>query len=109
MVRLRRRDAGRWRRVSWVVSDALDARWLHWEVGFVATIIGLAGLPIALGMAILNYRLHDIDIIISLRFVYGSLTAVLAGVFEVRVVTFQHALLALARGGLPGSPTSPPH
>ena len=81
--------------LSWVVSDALDARWLHWEVGFVATVIGLAGLPIALGIAILRYRLHEIDIIINRAIVYGSLTAVLAGVFEVSVVTLQHALLAL--------------
>jgi hypothetical protein len=81
--------------LSWVVSDALDVGWLHWEVGFVATMVGLAGLPVALGIAILRYRLHGIDLIINLTLVYGLLTAVLAGIFEVNVVALQHALLVL--------------
>src|SRR5918997_2087378 len=79
-----------------VVSDALGSWWLHWEVGFVATIIGVAGLPVALGVAILRYRLHDVDIIINLALVYGILTAVLAGIFELSVVSIQHAVLVLA-------------
>jgi hypothetical protein len=81
--------------VSWVVSDAVGVWWLRWEVGFVATMIGLAGLPVALGVAILRYRLHDIDFIINATLVYGILTAVLAGIFEIMVVTLQHALLVL--------------
>ncbi len=81
--------------VSYVVSDVVDAWWLRWEVGFVATVVGLAGLPVALGIAILKYRLHDIDLIINLTLVYGILTAVLAGVFEVMVVSLQHVLLVL--------------
>jgi len=82
--------------ISWVVSDALDMGWLHWEVGFVATMVGLAGLPVALGIAIMRYRLHNIDLIINLTLVYGLLTAVLAGIFEIMVVTLQHALLVLS-------------
>jgi hypothetical protein len=81
--------------VSWVVSDAVGVWWLRWEVGFVATMVGLAGLPVALGVAILRYRLHDIDLIINVTLVYGILTAVLAGIFEVMVVTLQHTLLAI--------------
>src|SRR3712207_630754 len=82
--------------ISYVVSDTLDAWWLHWEGGFVGTVIGLAGLPVALGVAVVKYRLHDIDLIINLTLVYGILTAVLAGVFELNVVALQHALLVLA-------------
>src|SRR5215203_1234950 len=78
-----------------VISDVVDVWWLHWEVGFVATMVGLAGLPVALGIAILKYRLHDIDLIINLTVVYGLLTAVLAGIFEVTVVALQHLVLAL--------------
>jgi hypothetical protein len=81
--------------VSWVVSDAVDVWWLRWEVGLVATLVGLAGLPIALGIAIMKYRLHDIDIIINRTLVYGTLTAAMAGIFEVSVVTLQHMLLVL--------------
>jgi hypothetical protein len=81
--------------ILYVVSDAGNVWWLHWEVGFVATMIGLAGLPVALGIAILRYRLHGIDLIINLTLVYGLLTAVLAGIFEVTVVALQHLLLVL--------------
>jgi hypothetical protein len=78
-----------------VVSDALDAWWLHWEVGFVATMIGSAGLPVALGIAILRHHLYNVDRIINLTVVYSLLMAVLAGVFEVTVVALQHVLLVL--------------
>jgi hypothetical protein len=78
-----------------VVSEALDSWWLHWEVGFVATMVGLAGLPVALGIAIMRYRLHNIDLIINRTLVYGTLTAVLAGFFEVSVVALQHVMLVL--------------
>jgi hypothetical protein len=81
--------------ISWVVADAVGVWWLRWEVGYAATLLGLAGLPVALGVAILKYRLHDIDIIINLTLVYGILTAVLAGVFEIGVVALQHVLLVL--------------
>jgi hypothetical protein len=81
--------------VSWVVSDVIGAWWLRWEVGYAATLLGLAGLPVALGVAVLKYRLHDIDLIINLTLVYGILTAVLAGVFEIGVVSLQHVLLVL--------------
>ncbi len=78
-----------------VVSEALGSWWLHWEVGFVATMVGLVGLPVALGIAVLRYRLHDVNLVLNLTLVYGILTAVLAGFFEVNVVAFQHALLVL--------------
>ena len=81
--------------ISWVVADAVDAWWLHWEVGFVGTVVGLAGLPVALGIAVMRYRLHEIDLIINQTLVYGLLTAILAGIFEVTVVGLQHVLLAL--------------
>ena len=81
--------------VLWVVSDVVGVWWLRWDVGFVAPLVGLAGLPIALGIAIMRYRLHDIDIIINRTLVYGTLTAVMAGIFEVSVVTLQHVLLVL--------------
>jgi hypothetical protein len=83
--------------VYYVASDALiNLWWPHWEeVGFVAMMIGLVGLPVALGIAILRYRLHDIDLIINLTLFYGLLTAVLAGLFELNVVALQHVALVL--------------
>jgi hypothetical protein len=47
-------------------------------VGFVLVIAGLIGVPIAVGVAVMHYRLYDIDVVINRTLVYGSLTALLA-------------------------------
>jgi MFS family permease len=45
------------------------------------TFLSYAGIPVAVGFAILKYRLYDIDIIINRALVYGSLTVMLALVY----------------------------
>jgi hypothetical protein len=58
-----------------------------------------AGLPMAIGIAILRHRLYDIDVIINRALVYGSLTATLALVYVGGVVGLQYAFRTLTGQG----------
>ena len=53
-------------------------------------------LYVAVGVAVLRYRLYDIDLIINRALVYGSLTAMLALVYVGGVVGLQAVLRALS-------------
>jgi len=64
---------------------------------FVFTTAALCAIPISMGVAILRYRLYDIDVIINRTLVYGSLTATLALVYVGSVVSLQ-ALLRVLTG-----------
>ena len=57
--------------------------------------ISLCGIPISIGVAILRYRLYELDLLINRTLVYGSLTVVLAGVYEGSIVVFQEAFREL--------------
>jgi hypothetical protein len=51
--------------------------------------------PIAVGVAVLKYRLYDIDIIINRALVYGSLTAMLVALYLGGVVLLQRLFVLL--------------
>src|SRR5215204_6088496 len=51
-----------------------------------AALLSLTAVPIAVGFAVLRYRLYDIDIIINRALVYGSLTVLLAATYVGGVV-----------------------
>ena len=61
------------------------------QVGFFM----FAGVPIAVGIAVLKYRLYDIDVIINRALVYGSLTATLVALYFGGIVVLQRLFVAL--------------
>ena len=58
-------------------------------------VLSFAGVPVAIGIAVLKYRLYDIDLIINRALVYVSLTVLLAAVYAGCVVGLQAVLRAL--------------
>jgi hypothetical protein len=61
-------------------------------VGQVLIIIGFSTIPLATGLAILQYRLYDIDVVINRTLVYTMLTVSLALVYLASVLLLRLAL-----------------
>jgi hypothetical protein len=64
-------------------------------VWFVAFFFAVAGMPVSAGIAILRYRLYDIDTIINRTLVYGTLTATLIALYFGTIVMLQRVFVAL--------------
>ena len=68
------------------------------EATFFIAFIALAAMPVATGVAMLRYRLYDIDVVINRALVYGALTAILAGIYLGAVLLLGLVLNPLAGG-----------
>jgi hypothetical protein len=68
--------------------------WLH-LAGYVPALVGILGVPTAVGIAITRYRLYDIDILINRTLVYGTLTATLVALYLVGIVVLQRLFVFL--------------
>jgi hypothetical protein len=106
VVRFRRARGDERQQIKWFASAAaLTVVWLfvfqQSTRGLPEAIVALSGLlviasiPVATGIAILRYRLYDIDLIINRTLVYGSLSASLALVYFGGVATTQAIFRAL--------------
>ena len=80
--------------LTYTIPVAIDAPWLE-RVGFVPFVVGVVSVPTSMGIAILRYRLYEIDLIINRTLVYGALTAVLATLYFGGIVALQRIFVAL--------------
>src|SRR5215211_1055983 len=91
IVRMRRAGRVQRQQIKWfayggtlvvgaVFGGSVISIWVG-EVGISLIIIGLLGVPIFTGIAIVRHRLYDIDIVINRTLVYATLTATLAAVY----------------------------
>jgi hypothetical protein len=107
LVRFRRAREEERQQIKWFASAA--ALTLLWIIVFgqstlrglpeamvaLSSLLVIPSIPIATGVAILRYRLYDIDVIINRTLVYGSLTVILVGLYFGGVATTQAIFRAL--------------
>jgi hypothetical protein len=77
-----------------IVGGAVGLGWIS-DFGWLGGIVSLSFIPIAIGVAILRYRLYEIDRIISRSLSWAVMSAVLIVVFAVVVVSLQNVLQPL--------------
>ena len=65
------------------------------DVGFASLLLGLLIIAAAVAVAMLRYRLYDIDVVINRTLVYGALTATLAACYLGGVLLLQVVLRPL--------------
>jgi hypothetical protein len=103
LVRLRRARGRERQQLKWVASAAglfalanvvgsTTLSSANEEIGQLVILFAYAGIPVAAGVAILRYRLYDIDRILNRTLVYGLLTALLAAAYFAIVVALQNVI-----------------
>jgi hypothetical protein len=107
VVRFRRARGDERQQIKWFASAAtLTLVWLllfgqaslRGLPGVIVALSGLvviASIPVATGIAILRYRLYDIDRIINRTLVYGSLTVTLLALYFGGIVVLQRVFVLL--------------
>jgi uncharacterized membrane protein YhdT len=81
--------------LAYGIPGVIDTPLWFERVGFALNIVFIPAIPIAIGIAILRYRLYDIDIIINRTLVYGSLTAMLVVLYFGGIVVLQRMFVLL--------------
>ena len=83
--------------VATTVAALVMATWLVWPEGHLQARIALLGVcfasvPLVAGVAILRYRLYEIDVVVNRTLVYAAVTLILALAFAATVVLLGTAL-----------------
>jgi hypothetical protein len=78
-----------------IIPDVIDVPLWFERIGHAIFLLLLPTIPISIGIAILRYRLYDIDRIINRTLVYGSLSAMLALLYFGGVTAAQALLRTL--------------
>ena len=79
--------------VAWTLSEASDTDFTG--LSLVVLTLCLMTIPVASGIAIMRYRLYDIDLIINRTLVYSVLTAVLGLFYLGLVLVFQQITVSV--------------
>ena len=88
--------------LAYIIPGVIDTPLWFERAGFVLNVVFMPAIPVSVGIAILRYRLYDIDRIINRTLVYGALTVTLALLYFGGVTLTQIAFRALTgRGDLP--------
>jgi uncharacterized membrane protein YhdT len=81
--------------LAYMIPESINMPLWFERAGFALNIAVTPAIPISMGIAILRYRLYDIDILINRTLVYGSLTAMLVLVYFGGVTLLQGVLRGL--------------
>ncbi|MDQ3862535.1 MAG: hypothetical protein M3317_03380 [Actinomycetota bacterium] len=83
--------------VGWIIQSILytDEETPYLVAAQLLLFVALVGLPIAVGVAVMRYRLYEIDLLINRTLVYGALTAILAALYFGGIVVAQRVFVVL--------------
>src|SRR5829696_5608234 len=81
--------------LAYVIPDVIDVPLWFERLGYMILLVLIPAMPISIGIAILKYRLYDIDVIINRTLVYGSLTVTLVALYFGGIVVLQRVFVLL--------------
>ena len=74
---------------AYMIPDTIDTPLWFERAGFALNLAVTPAIPISMGIAILRYRLYDIDLLINRTLVYGLLTTLLAAGYFGSILLFE--------------------